>query len=327
MFAEIKKILRQNRYAAYELGPFEWYQQWAEINPEIQRRERPARGRHVKQRVPDKAVRSPWYELTVDEVDTQWFSGNNRVLVRSCDPLEMAAEVAAAWHARWPTSTIVNEAPADQISALEARYAARGLRVDIVTEDAPRLLHGHVNLAVPEVAGRAVAPDGSLLLQHGIGQPRPGMAAGLCKSAGFTNDRKDLGLSGDVAGNYGFIIDSGAHRLSPSGVEGLDCSEPSDADVGPGMSSLLEERYHNWRVAGHRAFKALTVDEQAEAVRQDKRQELYDRALRLCGTPSEGEVADILASLEDESLEAGGQWRQDALTRREAEDELSAALP
>ena len=327
MFAEIKKILRQNPYAAYELGPFEWCQQWTEINPELRRSERPSRGRHVKQRVPDKAVCSSWYELTVDEINTQWFSGNNRVLVRSSDPLEMAAEVAAAWHAKWPTSTIISEAPASQISALEARYAARGLRVNLVTEDAPRLMQGHVNLAVPEVVSSAVAPDGSLLLQHGIEQPRPAMAAGLCKSAGFTDAQKDLGLSGDVAGNYEFIIDSNAHQFSPSDVEGLDCDEPFDVDVGPGMSGLLEERYHNWRIAGHRAFKALTVDEQAEAVRQDKRQDLYDRALWLRGTPLESEVADILDSLEDKSLEAEEQWRQDALTRSEAEDELSATLP
>ena len=328
MHDRIKQIRRRNPYAAQELGPFEWYRQWNETNPQIQREERPVRGRHVKQRVPDKAVYSCWYELTTDALWDRWFcDGNDRVLVRSTDPREMAAEVAAAWHAKWPTSTIVYEIPPSGSAAAEfaARCAARRLRTQVVTDAEPDLRSGTVNLVTSDLTARPVAPAGSLLLQHGIGRPWP--HSGHCKSAGFTADSKDLGLSRAVADNHEFILDSNARQIGPSSVESADCAEPLDVDVSPGVSHLLEERYHNWRLAGHRVFKALPAAAQADVVRQETRQARYDRAMWLSGTAFDSEVPQVLATLEADAAAAAKAWKQRCAAMRRTERAFAAGLP
>ena len=323
----IKTITSQNPYASSELRPFQWYQQWNEINPDIDKDYRPNRGRHVKQRVPDKAIYSFWYEITVAEINAQWFTGSSRVLVRSSNPFEMAVEVAMAWNARWPTSAIISEVAADKASVVAALYSTKGLQINMLTDDAPYCRHGYVNLVIAQVTNRSSVPPGTLFLQQGIGKEWPGVTARQGKSAGFTAQSKDLGLSRDVAENHTLIIDSYAHRVGPSSIDGLNCSEPLEVDVSPGVSSLLEDRYHNWQLARRRAFKALTLDEQVESVRQDKRQELFDQALHLYGTPFGDEVPELLASLDGKAVEAGDQWRQHVLVRQQAQADLVAVLP
>ena len=327
LFAAIEKIISQNRYAGWELSPFQWCQQWNEISPDVARGYRPERGRYVKQRVPDKAVYSFWYEVTVDEINAQWFAGNTRLLVRSKNPFEMAVEMAAAWNGTWPTSTIISEVGADKTPEVEALYAAKGLQINVVTDAVPHCRHGYVNLATPQISNRVSAPPGTLFLQHEIGKAWPGIEANHCKSAGFTAQHKDLGLSRDVAESYAFIIDTNAHLFGPSTVPAPERAEPIGVDVSPGMSRLLEDRYHNWQLAEHRSFKALTLDEQTESVRQDTRQELFDQALRFYGTPLEDEVLALLASLEQEATKAGEQWRQHVVAFKQAQADLAAVLP